>query len=261
MAIIYKKESFRPLSKYQLKMNNAAIHLCLQNPGLLRKKRKILMDAARDKIIADGFQFAKGKSRSKSLTPEAAEPKPKRQKLTQDVREKRLKDVEEDMSDLKEQIQFKERRISGYLAVSDYKKCDEIKEETIQLKKQLRELEAEKSDLLHLAVSRSGIIRTNVLQVIRVLIIQLHHAVTLIYRVVLQHQLQVLCQIPLSVNRFLLLVHLILYPLSFRQVSSPYFHNLNLPMVMLIRLISKAMMVMCKLLLKHQMVMVDLPIC
>ena len=147
MATIYKKESSRPLSKYQLKMNDAAIHLCLQNPGLLRKKRKVLMDAARDKIIADGFQFAKGKSRSKSLTPEAAEPKPKRQKLTQDVREKRLKDIEEDMSDLRERIQFKEGRISGYLAISDYKKCDEIKEETIQLKKQLRELEAEKKRL------------------------------------------------------------------------------------------------------------------
>ena len=61
MAIIYKKESSRPLSKYQLKMNDA-IHLCLQNPGLLRKKQKILTDAARDKVIADGFQFAKGKS-------------------------------------------------------------------------------------------------------------------------------------------------------------------------------------------------------
>lgn len=150
MAVIYKKESSRPLSKYQLKMNDAAIQLRLQNPGLLRKKRKVLMDAARDKIIADGFQFAKGKSRSKSLTPEAAEPKPKRQKLTQDVREKRLKDIEEDMTDLKERIQFKEGRISGYLAIADYKKCDEIKEETIQLKKQLRELEAEKK---HLAVS------------------------------------------------------------------------------------------------------------
>ena len=51
------------------------------------------------------------------------------------------------MSDLKEQVQFKEGRISGYLAVSDYKKCDEIKEETIQLKKQLRELETGKKRL------------------------------------------------------------------------------------------------------------------
>lgn len=76
MAIIDKKESSRPLSKYQLKMNDAAVQLCLQNHGLLRK---VLMDAARDKIIADGFQFAKGKPRSKSLTPEAAEPKPKHQ--------------------------------------------------------------------------------------------------------------------------------------------------------------------------------------
>ena len=62
MAIIYRKESSRPLSNYKLKINDAAIHLRLQNPGLLRKKRKVLMDAARDKIVADGFKFAKGKS-------------------------------------------------------------------------------------------------------------------------------------------------------------------------------------------------------
>ena len=66
------------------------------------------------------------------------------------MREKRLKDVEEDMTDLKERIQFKEGRISGYLAISDFKKYDEIKEEIIQLKKQLQELEAEKK---HLATS------------------------------------------------------------------------------------------------------------
>ena len=121
------------------------MELCLQNPGLLRK-RQALIDAARAKIIDEGFQFVKGKSRSKSVTPES-EPKPKRQKLSQEVREKRLKDIEEDTTDLKERISFKEKRISGCLAISDYMKCDEIKEEIIQLKKQLRELEAEKKRL------------------------------------------------------------------------------------------------------------------
>ena len=104
-------------------MNEAAI---LKNPGLLRK-RQALVDAARAKIMKQGFQFVKGKSRSKKTSAATEEPTPKRQKLTRDVREKRLK---EDMADMKERISFKEKRIAGYLAVSDYKKCDEIIEET-----------------------------------------------------------------------------------------------------------------------------------
>ena len=70
-------------------MNDAAIQLRLQNPGLLRKKWTVLIELARDKKIADGFQFAKGKSQSKSLIPESAEPKPKHQKLPSDMREKK----------------------------------------------------------------------------------------------------------------------------------------------------------------------------
>lgn len=143
MATIYKKQSSRPLSNYQLRMNEAAIKLCLKNPGLLRK-RQALVDAAREEIIEQGFQFVKGKSRSKKTLAATEEPMPKRQKLTQDVREKRLKDIEEDMADVKERISFKEK---SYLAVSDYRRCDEIKEETIQLKRQLRSLEAEKKRL------------------------------------------------------------------------------------------------------------------
>ena len=93
-------------------------------------------EAARAKIIDEGFQFVKGKSRWKSAIPES-EPKHKHQKLSQEIREKRLKDIKEDTTDLKERISFKEKRISGCLAVSDYKKCDDIKEEIIELKKQL----------------------------------------------------------------------------------------------------------------------------
>lgn len=62
LALIYKKETSRPLSKYQVEMNKAAQALCIQQPSLIRN-RKTLMDSARDKLIADGFQFVKGKSR------------------------------------------------------------------------------------------------------------------------------------------------------------------------------------------------------
>lgn len=118
------------------------------------------------------------------------------------VREKRLKDVEEDMADLNERISFKDKRISGCLAVSNYKKCDEIKEEIIQLKKQLRELEAEKSVSLYPAVNQSGIIEINMLQVILVLTIQLPLVVILNCTVILQHRPLVQCQIPQLMSPF-----------------------------------------------------------
>ena len=63
-ARIYRKESKRPLSLYQKKMNAAAEEICLVNPSML-VKRSDLVEAARVRIIEEGFQFKKGKSRSK----------------------------------------------------------------------------------------------------------------------------------------------------------------------------------------------------
>ena len=76
MATIYKKETTRPLTNYQKRMNEAAQELCLANPGLLQR-RKLLLDAAHDKIIEGGFQFAKGKSRSRNSVNREDNPTPK----------------------------------------------------------------------------------------------------------------------------------------------------------------------------------------
>ena len=64
----------------------------------------------------------------------SSEPQPKRIKLTQQVRETRMRNLEEDINDLKDRISFKEKRISAAEAVRDYKRCDEITEELSQLK-------------------------------------------------------------------------------------------------------------------------------
>ena len=146
-AIIYKKETSRPLTQYQKRMNEAAQELCLKNPGYIMKRKK-LMEDAREKIIADGFQFVKGKSRSKKCQdPSAVPPTPKRQKTSQTIRDQRLKDIEEDCKDIDDRIRYKERRIFAYENVKDYKKCDEVKEEVTSLKRQRRELQAERRRL------------------------------------------------------------------------------------------------------------------
>ena len=142
-AVIYKRETSRPLSNYHKKMNEAAQELCIQNPGLITK-RKQLIEAARSKVIEDGFQFVKGKSRSKKGvdTTSIAEPKP-RQKTSQELRERRLKEIEEDLKDLADCIRFKENRISAHESAKEYKKCDDILEEVSVLKQKCRELNAE----------------------------------------------------------------------------------------------------------------------
>ena len=45
-AKIYRKETNRPLTSYQKKMNLAAQELCLQNPALLLNKRTVLIEEA-----------------------------------------------------------------------------------------------------------------------------------------------------------------------------------------------------------------------
>ena len=146
MAIIYRKETARPLSKYQKKMNDTAQQLCLQNPCLL-KKRQLLIDTARAQIIADGFQFVKGKSRSRRDQQCDEEPTPKRPKFSQSFRENRMLQIEEDLQDLNDRIGFKDKRITAALNSKEYKKCDEIKEEVTALKHKRRELEAERKHL------------------------------------------------------------------------------------------------------------------
>ena len=44
-----------------------------------------------------------------------------------------MRNLEEDINDLKDRISFKEKHISAAEAVRDYKRCDEITEELSQL--------------------------------------------------------------------------------------------------------------------------------
>ena len=143
MGTIYKKESKRPLSSYQRRINEAAQKLCIKNPGLLHQ-RKLLIEEARKKIIDEGFQFVKGKSRSKRCAnPNDIQPSSKRRKTSRDMRAGRMKNIEEDCQDLTDRISYREKRIRACENISDYKKCDELKEEISALKRQRRELKAE----------------------------------------------------------------------------------------------------------------------
>ena len=66
-----------------------------------------------------------------------------------------MKDLAQDITGLKERISFKEKRIEERLNIKDYRKCDEIKEEVMGLRKQLRETEQKKNLLKSASRSRS----------------------------------------------------------------------------------------------------------
>lgn len=113
-------------------------------------------DEARKKILDDGFQFVKGKSRSKKRSEhfesssdlDVIEPQCKRHKMDRDMRENRLKELDENVKDLSERISFKEKRITACLNISDFEACDEIKDSVIELKAKRRELKAELKHLM-----------------------------------------------------------------------------------------------------------------
>ena len=134
-ATIYKKESVRPLSEYQKKINIEAQSICVRNPSMLRSLSALLEEAKRR--VNESYQFKKGKSRSKRY----GEPSlPKRQKMNQSARLERMKTLEDDIKNIKERISFKQKRRQ---TAENYRICDEITEEMGTLSKECRLLEAE----------------------------------------------------------------------------------------------------------------------
>lgn len=129
-------------------MNEAAVSLCLNNPQLLLKKRSELIAMARQKIIDEGFEFKKGKSRSKKGNAEPIEQKSKHQKNNSQFQEKWLIEIEKKVSDISDRITSKEKRITECIGNSDYEKCDCLKNDIMALKQDRRELLAEKDRLI-----------------------------------------------------------------------------------------------------------------
>ena len=138
-AIIYRKESKRPLSQYHHRMNAAAQEICLKNPSMLTKRGELQL-AAQDAVVRSGYQFKKGHSRSKKLV---GEPQLKRPKMDKDLRTQRIQELKEDIKDCNDRILFKEKRCEAASAVKNYKLCDNLSEEIVALKSRRREFEAE----------------------------------------------------------------------------------------------------------------------
>ena len=98
-ALIYRKPN---LTSFQQNVNSAAMELALENPVLIQKgNRGELLEKARSRVPSDGYNFKKGRSRSKVYGEESAvESTPKRPKFDGDMRRKRKKELEEEIQDI-----------------------------------------------------------------------------------------------------------------------------------------------------------------
>ena len=100
-----------------------------------------MLQKAREALLASGnYQFKKGRSRSKSLPKNQSRSASddcntkKRIKLDKETRHARIKDVEENICDIDEEITYIERRRCQAETVWNYRQCDEITERLTSLK-------------------------------------------------------------------------------------------------------------------------------
>lgn len=107
-AKIFRRESSRPLTNYQKQVNEEAGLLALNNPSLLCRCGELL-ELAREKVMEGGYNFVKGKSRSKRLASPDDTPRPSRVKINAKLRQKRISALEDNIANLDQQIGFKEK--------------------------------------------------------------------------------------------------------------------------------------------------------
>ena len=132
------------LTDYQKRINDASFSLCQGNPALLLGKKGDILELARAKVHQDGYNYKKGRSRSKKHQPMAGdEPAVKRVIVNAEQRQHRIAELTEEISELNKRITFKERRIEEATLSRNYRACDDLASEVSELKAQRRELNAE----------------------------------------------------------------------------------------------------------------------
>lgn len=145
-ATIYKGTK-RELTDFEKCVNAAAAELCLNNVDLLNQRGELLQKA-RKKVSDDGYTFKKGRSCSKLYGTTEATSAPPRRRYDEELRKERLQVIDEEIGDVARIVAFKEKRISQAEAAKNYKVCEHMTEEIMELKTKKRGLEAEKKLLL-----------------------------------------------------------------------------------------------------------------
>ena len=138
---IFGKGSDKPLSHYQIEINNAALALCKEDASLL-KQRNELFNQAKLKIDQDGFRCKKRQSRSKVFGQGGVDDQQiqvtKRVKLSSEVRECRIEEVQSDIETDKDTIMLLEKEKQKCASMSKFGRAVEINEQISQHRKSMR---------------------------------------------------------------------------------------------------------------------------
>ena len=139
---IFGKNSDKPLTHYQMEINKAAFALCKEDASLL-KRRNELFDKAKQKIDQEGFQYKKRHSRSKVFGQGAVDDQEvqvaKRVKLSSEVRERRIEEVQSDIATDKDTIMLLEKEKQKCASMSKFGRAAEINEQISRHQKSMRE--------------------------------------------------------------------------------------------------------------------------
>lgn len=123
----------KPLSNYQQAINKAAFELCEGDQSLLLNRDKLFKES-REKVKADGYTFAKGKSRANVVD----EPK-KRAMTTNDQRAEFIELLNQEILAKQNQIRFKEHRVEKAKTSKSWEMCDTLTGEVSKLRKEVFE--------------------------------------------------------------------------------------------------------------------------
>lgn len=133
------------LTSYQRAINQAAFELCSANPVLLKHKGDLLQ-AARKKVDADGYIYAKKSSRSKVFGTETAAQQSgpaKRARWSAEVRATRIQECQDDLANIDMQLKYAERAREKFANGQQYQSAIGALKEIREMKEKKRDLEKE----------------------------------------------------------------------------------------------------------------------
>ena len=107
-----------------------------------------MLNKAREKVIADGYPFVKGKSRSRSGSEtELESPLQKRSKINAAERSREIQLLEENLKSFNDRLNFKERQLEKERCLKNFKECDNVTQQMIQIRKERASVERQLSAL------------------------------------------------------------------------------------------------------------------
>jgi len=132
-------DSGHKMYQYFQEMNKASLKLAVDNPQLLKDKHK-LQQLAREYVHANGYAYKKKTSRSKQFGVSGEN---KRPYSTEAFKLKKIKEIQEDMSDADTQMALLTRQREKNINVKQFGQAATITDQISQLRAKKRQLENE----------------------------------------------------------------------------------------------------------------------